>query len=431
MTRSNFPAVLLGGTAVGLLALGAGAASAQDTVNLTLLIDNSADTVALTEQLVADFEARNPNIDIEIETRPGGGEGDNIVKTRLATGQMTDIFLYNSGSLLQALAPSQTLVPLTDQPFLDRVLDSFESTVTSGGDVYGVPVQTAMGGGILYNRDIYEELDLEIPMTWDAFMANNATIAEAGYVPVIQTYRDTWTSQLFVLADFYNVLAEEPDFAERYTANEAKYATSDAALEGFRHLAEVHEAGYMNEDFGAATYDDGLRMLSTGEGAHYPMLTFAIAAIEATYPENLDSVGFFAQPGSDPEINGLTTWMPAALYVPKTTSHPEEAMAFLDFVASVDGCNAITEAVGATGPYLVEGCDLPSDVPAATADMLPYFEEDGRTAPALEFLSPVKGPTLEQLTVEVGSGIRSPEDAAALYDQDVERQAQQLGLEGW
>jgi raffinose/stachyose/melibiose transport system substrate-binding protein len=51
--------------------------------------------------------------------------------------------------------------------------------------------------------------------------------------------------------------------------------------------------------------------------------------------------------------------------------------------------------------------------------------------PALEFVSPVKGPALEQITVEVGSGIRSPQDAAARYDEDVKKQAQQLGLPGW
>jgi raffinose/stachyose/melibiose transport system substrate-binding protein len=43
----------------------------------------------------------------------------------------------------------------------------------------------------------------------------------------------------------------------------------------------------------------------------------------------------------------------------------------------------------------------------------------------------VKGPALEQITVEVGSGIRSAADAAALYDKDVEKQAKQLGLPGW
>ena len=73
---------------------------------------------------------------------------------------------------------------------------------------------------------------------------------------------------------------------------------------------------------------------------------------------------------------------------------------------------------------------MPADVPPAVADMLPYFQTEGATAPALEFLSPVKGPALEQITVEVGSGIRPAADGAALYDQDVEKQAQQLGLPG-
>ena len=62
--------------------------------------------------------------------------------------------------------------------------------------------------------------------------------------------------------------------------------------------------------------------------------------------------------------------------------------------------------------------------------MLPYFDS-GRTAPALEFLSPIKGPNLPQICVEVGSGITSPADGAKEYDKDVEKQAKQLGLAGW
>ena len=63
--------------------------------------------------------------------------------------------------------------------------------------------------------------------------------------------------------------------------------------------------------------------------------------------------------------------------------------------------------------------------------MLSYFEKDGGTSPALEFLSPIKGPALEQITVEVGSGIRGAKEGAALYDEDVKKQAQQLKLPGW
>jgi raffinose/stachyose/melibiose transport system substrate-binding protein len=63
-------------------------------------------------------------------------------------------------------------------------------------------------------------------------------------------------------------------------------------------------------------------------------------------------------------------------------------------------------------------------------DVAAYIDT-GKSAPALEFLSPVKGPTLEQLCVAVGTGQMTPEEAAAAYDEDVKKQAQQLGLPGW
>jgi raffinose/stachyose/melibiose transport system substrate-binding protein len=88
------------------------------------------------------------------------------------------------------------------------------------------------------------------------------------------------------------------------------------------------------------------------------------------------------------------------------------------------------KALPPAGPYVVKGCTLPANVPPAIKDVQPYVDR-GDVTPALEFLSPVKGPALEQITVEVGSGLRSATAGAALYDQDVKKQAQQLGLKGW
>lgn len=421
---------LMGASVLGML-LTASAVQAQQSGNLQFLIDNGPQSVAVAEAWVAAYTEQNPDVTIDIEVRPGGGEGDNIVKTRLATGAMADVFFYNSGSLFQAINPVQNLLPVTNEPWQEGIQESFKSVVSAGGEVYGTPFAPAMGGGIFYNRPIYEELGLEIPKTWDEFMANNEKVKAAGKTAVIQTYGETWTSQLFVLADFYNVLAAEPDFAEKFTANEAKFATSPAATRGFEKLQEVYEAGYLNADFGAATYPDGLRMVATGEGAHYPMLTFGIGAIAETLPDDLENVGFFAQPGDSADSNGLTTWMPDSIYIAKSTANPDLAKDFVGFIGSPEGCDIRNEAVGATGPYMIAGCELPADVPQAVADMLPYFQEGGENAPALEFLSPVKGPALEQITVEVGSGIRPAAEGAALYDEDVRKQAQQLGLAGW
>ena len=83
----------------------ASASAAAEPVTLTYLVDDTDATQARANALADAYTAKHPNVTFEVETRPGGTEGDNIVKTRLSTGEMTDIFWYNSGSLLQALNP--------------------------------------------------------------------------------------------------------------------------------------------------------------------------------------------------------------------------------------------------------------------------------------------------------------------------------------
>jgi raffinose/stachyose/melibiose transport system substrate-binding protein len=163
------------------------------------------------------------------------------------------------------------------------------------------------------------------------------------------------------------------------------------------------------------------------------MLTDAIMEVATSYPKDLDDLGFFALPGEDADAAGLTVWTSSGLYIPTTTEDEELEAAedFRAFVASKAGCNSQARATTPGGPFMVDGCELPNDVPGAVKDLESYFEQEGATTPALEFLSPIKGPALEHICVEVGSGIRSAQDGAALYDEDVEKQAQQLGLEGW
>lgn len=434
--RRSLVAIGAGGLALALALTGcsAGDSDSEGGENsLTFLVDNGEATVATAEALAEAFTAENPDITIEVETRPQGADGDNVVKTRLATGEMDDIFQYNSGSLMQALTPDETLVNLGDEDYVDLFDENFIESVSTENGVYGVPMGQSMAGAVLYNKDIYAELGLEIPTTWDEFIANSDAIKAAGTAaPIVQTYGDTWTSQLFVLGDFNNILAENPDWAEEYTNNEAKYV-DQPALAGFEHLQEVFEKGLLNEDFPTALYADGVSMVATGEGAQYPMLTFAAGQLMTTNPEAADVVGTFPLPGPDAGTNGLTVWMPTnTVYIPKSTEGDklEAAKKFLEFLTTPESCEIQSEASAPQGPYVVEGCELPEDVPAMVSDLQPYFDE-GKTNLALEFLSPIKGPALEQITVAVGSGITSAADGAAQYDEDVKKQAQQLGLEGW
>lgn len=400
-------------------------------VTISMLVDNVDWTVKSANALADAFNASHPNITVEIEAKPGGTDGDNLIKTKLSTGEMNDLFQYNTGSLLQALNPATQLVPVTSESFMTSVQDSFVQTVTVDGQAYGVPFGQATGGGILYSKEVYQKLGLQIPKTWKEFMANNATIKEAGIDPVVQTYGSTWTAQILVLSDFHNVLAADPQWADEYTAGKAKFS-QEPAIKGFERLQEIYDAGYLNKDFASTKDVQGLQMLVDGTAAQYPMLTSTVANLTSMGEGATDKVGFFAQPGEDASSNGITLWTPSAIYIPKTTegSTLEAAKEFLSWMVTPEACDIQNSAVSPTGPYMVKGCVLPDDVPAAVSDLQKYVDA-GQESLALEFLSPVKGPNLEKIAVEVGSGMTSAKDGAARYDEDVKKQAQQLGLEGW
>ena len=91
--RRSLVAIGAGGLALSLALAGctAGGSGSSEggATSLTFLVDNGEATVATAQALVDAFVEENPDISIEVETRPQGADGDNVVKTRLATGEMT------------------------------------------------------------------------------------------------------------------------------------------------------------------------------------------------------------------------------------------------------------------------------------------------------------------------------------------------------
>jgi raffinose/stachyose/melibiose transport system substrate-binding protein len=394
---------------------------------LTLLVDNGETTVKAAKAEIEAFQKANPDVTVKLNTKPQGGDGDNLVKTKLATGTMEDVFWYNSGSLLQALKPDQNLVDLTGDAALKDVDESFLPVVTYKSKVYGAPWGTVMGGGIVYNKDVFTKLGLSIPKTWAEFEANNEKIKAAGITPVLGTFKDTWSTQLFVLADYHNVAAANPTFADDYTANKAKYASNPAALRGFEKTAEPSAKGWLNKGAGSTTVSQGTPLLVSGKVAQWPILTAVVASLPK---DQADKLGFFGIPGDDAAKAGATVWSPNGQYISAKSKNIDAAKKFIAFVASPAGTEIFNTASPATGPYLVKGYSLPADSFAIAKDMQAYVDAK-TTTPALEFLSPVKGPALEQITTAVETGQTTAKDGASQYDSDVTKQAKQLGLAGW
>jgi len=307
--KSWRPVSLLAAAVVCVLALGACSAGSLGSSDegggtmLTFLVDNADGSVKPAQGLAEAFHAKNPDITVQVQTRPGGSEGDNIVKTRLSTGEMTDVFLYNSGSLFQALNPKQNLTPLTGEAWAGQVDETFKPVVSVDNEFYGAPITSSSAGGILYNRKVYDRLGLRVPKTWAEFMANNAKIKAAGIDPVIQTYQDTWTSQLFVLADYHNVAAADPGWAQKYTAGQVKYA-QEPAVKGFQRLEEVHKAGYENKDYRSMKFEKGVAELAAGKGGTSPCSPSRWAPWRHPTPSTSTTSGSSGNPVTTPPRTG-------------------------------------------------------------------------------------------------------------------------------
>lgn len=401
------------------------------TETITVWTDSGNDDQPLLTALAKAFEIANPNIHVKVNVGPSGVDAVNLVKARLAAGTMDDVFVYYTGSLFQALDPTKNLVDLAAESWQSRVVSSYLPAVSIAERKYAAPFGSAMGGGILYNKVVYRKLGLKIPLTWSQFMQNNAKIKKAGIIPVISTYKDSWTAQLFVLADEFNVQAVSPNFPAMFTANKASISNTPAAMAGFQHLEQVHKAGYQNKDFATATHATGLKYLATGKGAHYPMLSFVATDLDKSYPKLADNIGIFASPGNSSKQNGLTVWMPNGLFISNTTTHLDASKKFVAFSTTSAGIAAMTSAVTPSGPYLIKGAKLSGHISQITTEMLPYMNAEGRTAPALEFVSPIKGPNLSAITVQVGSGLKTAVQGALAYDADVKKESKRLGLPGW
>ncbi|MBO6128576.1 MAG: carbohydrate ABC transporter substrate-binding protein [Pseudobutyrivibrio sp.] len=397
----------------------------EDGTTISLLVDTDMSDAGLVS--VCDLAKDKLGINVEIEYRPGGTDGDNLIKTRLAAGEMSDICVYNSGALLSALNPSEYFADLSsDTTLVDKLDDTYKSSVTIGNAVYGVPVSSSFAGAVMYNKDLYEKYNLEVPQTWDEFMANCDVLKDAGETAVIGSFGDNWTAQVVFLGDNGNVMSQDPNFAEDLTAGTTTYSENEYALRSFEKVTDLTQ--YYNSDYLSTTHDDACDMLYNGEGAHWICLTRALSNMYELYGDN-SNIGVFAVPSDVAGESYLTNWMPNSMYVNKNTQNYDAVMAFLEFFISDEALDAYTEALLPDGPYCVKGYNLPENAyPAVANDMQKYFDE-GKTGLALEFITDIKGANCAQICQEAGSGQTTAKEAAEKYDADCRLQAQQLGYE--
>ena len=388
-------------------------------VTLTLLNFSSATPGGV---LTATCEVAEEKFGFRIEIEPC--YDDNVVRTRLAIGDCPDLLVYNTGSLLYSLAPSEFFLDLTDTKMAEKLDSDFIRAASVDGVLYGIPQCDSMSAGVFYNKELYEAYGLELPETWEEFRKNLEVLQHAGVDGMGISLSELVSSQLPFLADNYQVIYENPDFAQEFTHGETGFADSHEGLRTWERYEEL--VPFLNEDCATASNQEIEDRFFDNRVGHLIQFSSRIPEWMNTYGDEINKIGFFALPGDTKEATGLTIWPSNGIYGNKKSKNQEAILTFMEWYVSEEGQDVMASFYSPAGVFHT-GYQPKEKSIELVQEVQKYYTE-GNVMLALEYLTPIKGINCAQICNKLGNGRISALEAAEAYDEECRKMALQIGL---
>ena len=121
-------------------------------------------------------------------------EYDAKLQVSLQGGAASDVFLTRRlpGDRTQSLIDNNYIIPLDEDVDFGNFSDSTINSISSGGNIYGVPFAIQVVG-IFYNKDIFAQYGLNEPRTWSELVGIAETLDAQGVTPFFMSGKDAWT----------------------------------------------------------------------------------------------------------------------------------------------------------------------------------------------------------------------------------------------
>jgi raffinose/stachyose/melibiose transport system substrate-binding protein len=317
------------GASLLLAACGSGDPTAGTGVTQVEFFQFKTEAVETFDRLIADFEAEHPDIDVVQNNVPAA---DTALRTRLVKNDVPDVMTLNgNGATYGDLATSGIFRDFTGDEALERTSQASQDILNALGrtaeETNGVPFANN-ADGVLYNTDIFTELGLDVPATWDEFIAAARTAQDAGFVPFFHTWQEAWTT----LPPF-NVLAQvipAEDFWQQRLAGETSFSEAwPPAVQAQLELKELGPPDPFRYD-----YNTGNRAMADGDSAMYLQGIWAIPSIREINPDV--PISTFVLPATnDPQRNRLVSGVDVVLTMPKQdTDRTGAALTFLRWLTT-------------------------------------------------------------------------------------------------
>lgn len=326
---------------------------------------------AVYNQIIDAFQAQNPGITVTFEAFEAASYA-TVLSTALAADSGPDAMMVRAYGAFETVANGGYLMPLTaaDVPGLADLPPSAlaSQTLRADGQVYGVPFasQTML---VIYNKDIYDELGLSVPDTWDELVANAEAIRASGRFGFANGTATAWQNETIVSAltastigrDFYDdLLAGNTDFTDARFVN------------GLTKLQEI--SAHFPDGFIGLDYASSQQLFAAGLAGMFAGGSFELANFRN---QNASlNLGVFAAPGQAAEDEKLVaTFFDGGYAGYAKTEHPEAVKTFLSYLATQEFGQVFANELGNITPIPGVTFDNPllQDVARLNQNSVPYI----------------------------------------------------------
>lgn len=319
-------------------------AFAQDKRVVTWNADYDPIPLAAAEALIADFEAANPEIDIQL-TNFDHEAYKNAIRNFL-TADPPDLANWYAANRMRPFVEAGLFADISDVWAENGLNDALASSVPSStidGKQYAIPY-TYYQWGIYYNRDAYAAAGVELPgeggVTWEQFLANCEKFKAAEIDCVT-----TGSSALWPVAGIFDYLSLRTNgyqFHSDLAAGKISW-TSPEARAVFAEFAKLQP--YVTANHAAIDWQDAAAIFVQDKAAHYVMGNFAVGVFKEGGMTN-DNLGFMVFPEITPGIARAEEAPTDTIHLTSGAKNPDDAKKFLAYIASAEAQSKWNAAVG-------------------------------------------------------------------------------------
>ncbi len=289
------------------------------------------DDVPQLNRILQQFEAEHPNIDVNF-TPTKNLSYQTILEEQLQEAAGPDLFYVPPFS--EEMAQKGYLTPLGELPNIDAVAlqRTYPAALRSpwedkDGNLYALPMM-AVSHGIYYNADLFQQLNLDIPQTWEELLQAAAVIQQAGYIPFANGTTEKVLEAETVLMNLAPNFIGGREGRLAYLKGDRCF-DDPKAIAAFQALADLRP--YLANGLNIETEQGSRQLFVEHKAAMMFNGSWQISQLEAAKPEF--EWGIFGVPAPQGQPSYVNFHPDFAIGVNPHSAHPDEVQTVLTWLS--------------------------------------------------------------------------------------------------